>query len=155
MSSSENQTDSVDSSRVEDHFEEERKNVGTREIEQVLDGFEDKIERIKHSAGPNWVRKAIGHARLFYQMLTAWWEEPSRVPWRTVTAIVAALLYLINPMDLLPDLVPFLGLMDDATMIYLAFAFIQDDLIEFAEEYGLSLEQYGIDPDHPRPDLPD
>jgi len=154
-SASGDQSQTVDSSRVEDRFEKERENIGSREIEQVLEGFEDKFQQIKASRGPRWVRRALGHARLFYRMLQTWWEEPSRVPWRTVTAITAGLIYLINPFDLIPDIIPMAGLMDDATMIYLVFGLVQDDLLEFADEHGFPLDRYDIDPDRPRPDLSD
>ena len=146
---------SVDSSRVQEHFEEKRDNIGSREIEQVLEEFEEKLERITSSAGPRWVRRALGHARLFFRMITAWWDNPSRVPWRTVTALTTSLLYFINPFDLIPDFIPLAGLMDDATMIYLVFALVQDDLLDFAEECGFPLDRYDINPEHPRPDLTD
>src|SRR5688500_10572310 len=35
------------------------------------------------------------------------------IPWRTILIIAAAIIYFINPIDLLPDLIPALGLTDD------------------------------------------
>lgn len=143
----------VDQSEVYDRFEENRETIGREELEQVLDGFEEKVEQIKQSAGPAFVRKAIGHARLFYRLLEAWWQDRRNVPWKTITAIGAVLLYFINPFDLVPDMIPVLGMMDDATMIYIGFSLIQDDLIDFAIDRGLDLESFGIDLDQPRPTI--
>jgi len=140
-----------DHSTVEDRFQEKRQSIGREELREVMDNFEEKIERIKRSPGPEFVRSALGHIRLFYRLLESWWNNQWNVPWRTITAVGAALIYFINPVDMIPDIIPAAGLIDDATMVYIAFSCIQDDLIEFAAEHDIDLEQYGIDPDSPRP----
>src|SRR5688572_17567215 len=35
------------------------------------------------------------------------------VPWKTMLIIIGALIYFVNPIDLLPDLIPITGLTDD------------------------------------------
>jgi uncharacterized membrane protein YkvA (DUF1232 family) len=49
----------------------------------------------------------------------------------TIVLIVAALIYLINPMDLLPDWLPGLGLLDDAVIIAIAVRQTRKALDEF------------------------
>ena len=39
------------------------------------------------------------------------------IPWKTILIIVAAVVYFINPIDLLPDLIPFTGLTDDFAVL--------------------------------------
>jgi uncharacterized membrane protein YkvA (DUF1232 family) len=46
-------------------------------------------------------------------------------------SIVAALNYLVDPFDLIPDEVPFLGFIDDATVISFAVKTSRDDLDDF------------------------
>jgi uncharacterized membrane protein YkvA (DUF1232 family) len=46
-------------------------------------------------------------------------------------SIVAALNYLIDPFDLVPDEVPFLGFIDDATVVMSAVRNSKDDLDDF------------------------
>jgi uncharacterized membrane protein YkvA (DUF1232 family) len=46
-------------------------------------------------------------------------------------SIVAALNYLVDPYDLIPDEVPFLGFIDDATVISYAVRASKDDLDDF------------------------
>lgn len=144
-----------DRSRVEEEFEETRETIGREQLGEVMESFEDKIQRIKQSSGPRFVRRAIGHAKLFYKLLEAWWTDRRNVPWKTITAIGAVLLYFINPFDIVPDMIPVVGLIDDATMIYLGFSLVQDELIEFAHSRGLDLTAYGIDPEQPRPSIND
>jgi uncharacterized membrane protein YkvA (DUF1232 family) len=46
-------------------------------------------------------------------------------------SIVAALNYLVDPYDLIPDEVPFLGFIDDATVVAFALGKSRDDLDDF------------------------
>jgi uncharacterized membrane protein YkvA (DUF1232 family) len=50
------------------------------------------------------------------------------VPFKTLAAIVVAILYVISPIDLLPDFIPFVGYLDDAFVIVLAIDLVRDDL---------------------------
>jgi uncharacterized membrane protein YkvA (DUF1232 family) len=50
------------------------------------------------------------------------------VPQKTVLAAAAALLYILNPFDLIPDLVPALGLVDDAAVLTMVVKAIQADV---------------------------
>ena len=40
-----------------------------------------------------------------------------RIPWHTVLLIIAAVIYVVNPMDFIPDVIFGVGLLDDATVI--------------------------------------
>jgi uncharacterized membrane protein YkvA (DUF1232 family) len=44
--------------------------------------------------------------------------------------VVGALLYFINPLDVIPDLTPFIGFGDDMGIIYLAYNYLQNRAIE-------------------------
>jgi uncharacterized membrane protein YkvA (DUF1232 family) len=50
------------------------------------------------------------------------------VPEKTILTATVALLYIINPLDLIPDLVPGLGLIDDAAVLTMVVKAIQSDL---------------------------
>jgi uncharacterized membrane protein YkvA (DUF1232 family) len=68
------------------------------------------------------------------RLLGAWASrEYTTVPWRTLVAVAAALIYFLNPFDLIPDFLPTLGLVDDATLVGLVVASISEDLAQFRE----------------------
>ena len=54
---------------------------------------------------------------LLYDMLRDWWAGNFPLPWKTAAAIVAALLYFINPFDIVPDFIPLVGYLDDAVVV--------------------------------------
>ena len=40
-----------------------------------------------------------------------------KVPWQTVLMLVAAVIYVVNPLDFIPDAIFGIGLLDDATVV--------------------------------------
>lgn len=66
------------------------------------------------------------------RMIKAWAAGTYRqVPWRAVIMATAALIYFVNPLDSIPDMVPFLGFLDDAAMLSFVVAAIRRDLARF------------------------
>jgi uncharacterized membrane protein YkvA (DUF1232 family) len=66
---------------------------------------------------------ARGDARLLWRAL----RHPQAPGWLKPAAL-ALLAYLIWPVDLVPDFIPFLGVMDDIVIIPLAIRFLLDRL---------------------------
>ena len=65
-------------------------------------------------------------------------EAPVTVP----VSIVAALLYLISPKDIVPDKIPVLGLADDIAVIYFAWKYVKNDIElyqDWRKENGLEI----------------
>ncbi|MEE9251936.1 MAG: YkvA family protein [Thermodesulfobacteriota bacterium] len=66
------------------------------------------------------------------RMIRLWIKgEYTEVPWRTGVFGVCALMYLVNPMDFIPDIIPVTGFIDDATVIGFFLASIKKDLDAF------------------------
>ena len=53
------------------------------------------------------------------------------VPLKSILAAVAAIIYFVNPVDLIPDFIPIIGYIDDAAVVGLALRFIHEDLENF------------------------
>ncbi|KAA6314380.1 hypothetical protein EZS27_034996 [termite gut metagenome] len=56
--------------------------------------------------------------------------DPKAAKWAKAIAI-GALLYVISPIDAIPDIIPVLGLTDDAAIVALAVAKLGSDLAEY------------------------
>jgi uncharacterized membrane protein YkvA (DUF1232 family) len=57
--------------------------------------------------------------------------EYREVPVKALISIIAAIAYVVNPFDLIPDSVPFLGYLDDAAVIAFAVRRTKDVLDDF------------------------
>ncbi len=56
----------------------------------------------------------------FIRLLRAWISgKYKEVPVTTIILIITAIIYLINPFDLIPDFIPVIGFIDDALVIAL------------------------------------
>lgn len=52
------------------------------------------------------------------RLVRAWARREYRsVPWKSVMYIVAAIVYFVNPVDLIPDIITGIGFVDDAAVI--------------------------------------
>jgi uncharacterized membrane protein YkvA (DUF1232 family) len=64
---------------------------------------------------PRWPRAVKG-------VMTVKAEPVGRVPWSALLSILVALLYDASPIDLIPDVIPLLGWLDDGLVTLLLVA---------------------------------
>jgi uncharacterized membrane protein YkvA (DUF1232 family) len=53
------------------------------------------------------------------------------IPWKTMLIMVAAIIYFVNPIDLLPDLIPVAGLTDDFAILVWVYNSLQGEIDKF------------------------
>lgn len=69
---------------------------------------------------------------LLARLLKAWKGGSYRgLSMRTIVSLAAALLYIVSPIDLMPDFIPGIGLIDDAAVLALLLHSIAQDLAAF------------------------
>ena len=69
---------------------------------------------------------------LFVKMLQSYISgEYKNIPLRTLVAITASLLYFINPFDLIPDMIPGIGLLDDLAVLMWVTGNIDKDIKDY------------------------
>ena len=61
------------------------------------------------------------------------WKSGSyrEVPWNTVVLSTGAIIYFLTPVDLVPDVIPVVGLIDDIAVIRWVIGAIRSDLAKF------------------------
>ena len=52
---------------------------------------------------------------------------------KNIILVVAGLLYFVSPLDLIPDALPFVGFLDDITIIGFVLSSLGDELLKFEE----------------------
>ena len=88
-----------------------------------LESLEAKLRKVP-GAG-----KELATIPLMAAMLRSYWKkEYTQVPTGTLLSILGALLYFMSPIDLIPDVIPGLGYLDDAAVVALCWKWVAADV---------------------------
>ncbi|MBO5777692.1 MAG: DUF1232 domain-containing protein [Clostridia bacterium] len=60
-------------------------------------------------------------------------KEYTKVPTATIVAVTSALLYFLLPSDLVPDFIPLVGYLDDASVISACLTMVGHDIKQFTK----------------------
>jgi uncharacterized membrane protein YkvA (DUF1232 family) len=55
------------------------------------------------------------------------------IPFGSIAAIAAAIIYLVSPIDAIPDFIPIIGYFDDAAVIALCIRMLHTDIEEYRD----------------------
>jgi uncharacterized membrane protein YkvA (DUF1232 family) len=70
--------------------------------------------------------------KLLMAMVADYYHRRYRtVPWFVVSSIGASLLYVLTPIDLIPDLVPLLGFIDDAAVLGICLKLVHAEVEKY------------------------
>ena len=95
------------------------------ESEKLLHQADQKLAKSKN-------RSVLATIPGMLEMLKSYLNRDYReVPVATILGILAAVIYFVSPVDLLPDFIPFIGLVDDAGVIAFCISLFQYDLAAF------------------------
>lgn len=97
-----------------------RKNLSRKEIRKAR-----KYLRIPA------LRPVISHTKEFLSLLHSVFYDGYKVSVEVITTIIAAILYLIWIMDVIPDFTPIIGYMDDIAVILTAARLCANELESF------------------------
>lgn len=53
------------------------------------------------------------------------------IPWKSMLIVLAAVIYFINPVDLIPDMLPVIGLTDDFGILVWVYKTVNDEIDKF------------------------
>jgi len=129
----------------EEFFEEievETSRVDSKTIREIINE-EKKIQSKSSKLDAGKFRKLIMQIRLALSLIKDFRNKSyTEVPWRTIAMISAAILYFINPFDMVPDVLPLLGITDDAILFATVFKSIQADLEKYGQWKGIKTADY-------------
>jgi len=105
--------------------------VNSEDVKKVLDKANEITEKVVKS-GP--LQRFLKDVALLISMVKDYWSGAYReIPWWVIAAVVFTLLYVLSPVDLIPDFIPVIGLLDDAVVIALCLAMIEQNLLRYQE----------------------
>lgn len=121
----------VNAKDAEERLKKDSENVTESDVQKVLDKQEEIQDKFK-SGGP--LGRYIEDVKLLFSLIKDYWNDEYReIPWGSIAAIIAALLYVFSPIDLIPDFIPVIGLVDDALVIAACLSFVEHDLYTYKE----------------------
>jgi len=110
----------------EEFVREGAEKVTPKDIETVAENSEEINKRFS-SKGP--LKRFIEDGKVLSALVKDWRAGRYRqAMYGTIAAAAFALIYVINPFDIIPDVLPFIGAVDDAAVIGACLMLVERDL---------------------------
>jgi uncharacterized membrane protein YkvA (DUF1232 family) len=113
------------SKKQKDRLEQQAADVDQDDEDFVLDGY--KAARAK-AMDRGAAKSLLDDVKTLWRMLT---DPDYSIPWTTWAWIISALVYFISPVDIIPDVIPGAGYIDDAAVVAWVVSLISDDIADF------------------------
>lgn len=115
----------------EDYFKTEVTKIDDNDVSIAMDS-QDKVDDKINNSG--LLQKYSELAKLMYGMLKDYRKGVySKVPWFTIATVAFSFLYILNPLDIIPDFIPGLGYIDDMAIFTFGLRFIESDLHNYLD----------------------
>lgn len=127
----ENTPEVLDEAEVQRRFEQSKEKAKKLlEDRDKMDRFLERLEKkLKHIPV---VGGMLSEIPVLIALVKAFIEKRYiDIPIGSIIAIVGSLIYFLSPIDLMPDFLPAIGLVDDAAVIALALKLVHDDVKEY------------------------
>lgn len=99
-------------------------------ITLLLARFGEKLTNV------DWKSVSVSTAKekfsVFSRIASAYASGKYRdISWKSILIVLAAIIYFLNPVDLIPDIIPVLGLTDDFSVLLWAYSTVSGEIDKF------------------------
>lgn len=106
-----------------------------KSYEYTDDDF-DKVlkneDKIKQKVGKDGFGEYAEYVPLFFNMIKDYFSgQYKEIPKGSIAAIICSLLYILSPIDVIPDFIPVVGLLDDIFVLGLCISFVKADIDKY------------------------
>ena len=115
----------------EEFVKEGAQKVTEKDVEKVV----NKSEEIKKKfSGHGPLSRFIEDGKLLLSIVKDYWSGGYRqVPYGTIAASAFTLIYVLNPLDLVPDVLPVIGQVDDVAVVSACLLLLEHDLHKYKD----------------------
>ena len=115
----------------EKYVEEKVAKVDEGDVEMAAKNQQEISDKILNA---NALKKYTELGKVMFGMLQDYRKGIYKdVPWFTIAAIAFALLYVLNPLDMMPDFIPGVGYVDDFAVLTFSLRFMETDLHKYLD----------------------
>ena len=105
--------------------------VTEKDLEKVINKSEE-IRKKFSAKGP--LARFIEDGQLLIAIVKDYWSGTYRqVPYGSIASIVFTLIYVLNPFDLVPDMLPLIGQLDDVAVMGACLILVEQDLHKYKD----------------------
>ncbi len=102
-------------------------------------------EWMNEGRGKNAPGKLLEQVKLMWKMLNDYFSgDYKKIPFAPIATIIFAIIYAVNPIDLIPDFIPGIGWVDDIAVVGACFMSIKSHLKDYCIAMGLNPKEYGL-----------
>lgn len=121
----------MDKKITERYVEDEVIKIKKDDVELVMDNEEAISKKISNAAP---LRKFTEIGKILFAMLRDVKNgDYPNVPWLTIATVALVLLYVFNPLDIVPDFIPGVGYIDDFAVLSMGMGWIETDLHRYLD----------------------
>jgi len=115
----------------EEFVKEGAQNVTEKAVETVISKSEE-IQKKFSAKGP--LARFIEDGKLLVAIVKDYWTGAYRqVPYGVIASSVFTLIYVLNPFDLVPDMLPVIGQLDDVAVMGACLILVEFDLHKYKD----------------------
>ena len=108
---------------------QKKEDILDTDLEYLINEEEKLQEKLKDSSHLERFAKDL---MLFMSLIKDYYQGNYRdIPYKTISAGVVGLLYTLNPIDIIPDFIPFIGHIDDALVLTFCLKLVEKDLQKY------------------------
>lgn len=91
-----------------------------------------KRKKVEAMASDGPLEEFLQDIKNLFSLVGDYWDGTyTTVSWGTIATIAGALVYVVSPIDLIPDFIPFIGLIDDAAVVGLCLSAVKAELADY------------------------
>ena len=103
--------------------------IQENEIRIAVENAEKLDEKVKRSSS---LRRYLKELTLLISLVKDYWKGNYRsIEYKAIATVVFTLLYVLSTVDLIPDVIPGMGLLDDATVIAFCLKIVKTELEKY------------------------
>jgi uncharacterized membrane protein YkvA (DUF1232 family) len=115
----------------DEYVNSEISKIDEGDLDLVMDNSKEINQKISNAGS---LKKFTELGKLMFGLLSDFRKgDYTKVPWFTIASIGLALLYVLNPLDIVPDFLPGVGYVDDFLIFTVVLRFIETDLHEYLD----------------------